>query len=195
MTPTERTAHFFGAIQCAPVLAGIKSSNLLQVDRRVGPQTVQSFLKGTGLHCSYLYRSGQKDVWLVFRAEEMRALLADPAKRDFLASFGYADFSIGAVTERLRQNLAEYLAGGDYPHEVGILLGYPLEDVRGFIEQHGKNYLHSGFWKVYGNVVEAKRLFASIRRARARAALGAEKGMSYRELAESFRNLRAAEAV
>lgn len=37
------------------------------------------------------------------------------------------------------------------PHEVGIFIGYPLEDVVGFIENQGKNCLTCGYWKVYAN--------------------------------------------
>ena len=34
----------------------------------------------------------------------------------------------------------EYKAGkADFPHEMGIFLGYPLGDVKGFIEHHGRN--------------------------------------------------------
>ena len=39
-----------------------------------------------------------------------------------------------------------------FPHEMGLLLGYPIEDVRGFIEHNGCGCLYSGYWKVYRNV-------------------------------------------
>ena len=42
---------------------------------------------------------------------------------------------------------------------MGIVLGYPLEDVSGFIENNGKNYLYSGYWKVSQNAEEKIRLF------------------------------------
>ena len=43
-----------------------------------------------------------------------------------------------------------------FPHEIGVFLGYPLEDVKGFIENKGKNFLYSGYWKVYSDVERAK---------------------------------------
>lgn len=43
---------------------------------------------------------------------------------------------------------------------MGVLLGYPVEDVRGFMEQNGQNALYQGYWKVYAHVPEKKRLFA-----------------------------------
>ena len=53
-----------------------------------------------------------------------------------------------------------------FPHEMGIFLGYPLGDVKGFIVHGGKNYLYSGYWKVYENVEETRKkfqLFAAVK--------------------------------
>ena len=47
-----------------------------------------------------------------------------------------------------------------FPHEIGLFLGYPLEDVQGFIENCGKNYRLCGCWKVYGDPQAALRCFA-----------------------------------
>lgn len=41
-------------------------------------------------------------------------------------------------------------AVGDFPHEVGFFLGYPAEDVVGFIRNKGQNFKFCGRWKVYG---------------------------------------------
>ncbi len=47
-----------------------------------------------------------------------------------------------------------------FPHEIGLFLGYPPEDVRGFIEHHGRDCTLEGYWKVYGNPDVARALFA-----------------------------------
>ena len=44
------------------------------------------------------------------------------------------------------------------PHEVGLFLGYPPEDVEGFIENKGQGALYSGLWKVYSNKENAERI-------------------------------------
>ena len=36
------------------------------------------------------------------------------------------------------QDFDLYFPSGEFPHEVGLFLGYPPEDVRGFIENHAK---------------------------------------------------------
>ena len=70
----------------------------------------------------------------------------------------------------------------DFPHEIGLFLGYPIEDVRGFIEQGGKDCKLSGYWKVYGDVQAARRLFRQFDRCRDTARGYVERGMTILEL-------------
>lgn len=44
-----------------------------------------------------------------------------------------------------------------FPHEVGIFLGYPPEDVVKFEENQGKFCKYCGYWKSYCNPEEAKK--------------------------------------
>ena len=53
-----------------------------------------------------------------------------------------------------------------FPHEIGVFLDYPLEDVVGFIENAGQNYKCSGCWKVYCNECETRKLFAKYKKCR-----------------------------
>ena len=48
----------------------------------------------------------------------------------------------------------------EFPHEVGLFLGYPPEDVDGFIRFGAKGAKCVGTWKVYGDEAAAKRRFA-----------------------------------
>lgn len=48
-----------------------------------------------------------------------------------------------------------------FPHEVGLLLGYPLEDVRGFVE--GRQETARGPWKAYGDPDKARERFERMR--------------------------------
>ena len=47
----------------------------------------------------------------------------------------------------------------EFPHEIGLFLGYPLGDVVGFMEHKGKNCLCCGCWKAYTDACAAKRQF------------------------------------
>ncbi len=45
------------------------------------------------------------------------------------------------------------------PHELGLFLGIPFEDVKDFMECTTKKCLLCGYWKVYNNSDEAKMIF------------------------------------
>lgn len=51
----------------------------------------------------------------------------------------------------------------DFPHEIGLFLGYPAEDVKGFIENKAACSKCSGCWKVYGDEQAARILFKNIK--------------------------------
>jgi hypothetical protein len=47
----------------------------------------------------------------------------------------------------------------DFPHEIGLFLGYPPEDVCGFIENRACGCKCVGCWKVYGDETAARKKF------------------------------------
>lgn len=51
-----------------------------------------------------------------------------------------------------------------FPHEIGLFLGYPVEDVKGFIENKGENCVKCGAWKVYCNPEEKMHFFCKMKR-------------------------------
>ena len=61
---------------------------------------------------------------------------------------------------------AKFARSDEFPHEVGVFLGYPLEDVKGFIANGGKNCKCVGCWKVYCDECEAKKRFAAFQKCR-----------------------------
>ncbi len=175
-----------GAFQCGPVLARIKPSNLLTLEKEDAWQLV-SIMENTKLSCEYLYTMTKRSVWLVFWKEDLEKILSCRANRRFLRSLGYTDFSLTAVLNRLRQRCQAHQAGRiSYPHELGIILGYPLCDVEGFIVHKGQNYLCSGYWKVYENAECAKKIFALYSQTRNQAASLARDGFDFQDLIEVF---------
>ena len=53
---------------------------------------------------------------------------------------------------------------GEFPHEVGLFLGYPPEDVKGFIDHRANGFKCAGLWKVYGDEKKARSLFEKYRK-------------------------------
>lgn len=163
---SEYEKHLKIAEQCAPVVADVKSSNLLLLEG-VTTAEVEELVRDTGVSVCYLYSGRKKNAWLLYQRSRMEEILSDRENRGFLQSCGYRQFSLEDVLAGLRDRAQKYLSGqGEYPHELGLLLGYPLGDVRGFIEYQGKNFLCSGFWKVYSDEDHARRTFALYRKVR-----------------------------
>ena len=86
---------------------------------------------------------------------------------------------LDALLEHLSERI---MTNREFPHEIGLFLGYPVEDVRGFIEQRGKDCKLSGYWKVYGDEQAARRLFHQFDRCRDTARGYIERGMTILEL-------------
>ncbi|MCD8195853.1 MAG: DUF3793 family protein [Lachnospiraceae bacterium] len=154
--------------QCAPVLADVKPSNLLILAR----EEQDGFEEGElpeGIEALVLSCGERKTTWFLYRRDRLEAELVWPQTRAFLNSCDYrtGEEGLDAMLLRLRGRYAAYKDGAAaFPHEMGIFLGYPLRDVKGFIEHSGKDYLCSGYWKVYGNVRKAKRTFQTYRTVR-----------------------------
>lgn len=93
----------------------------------------------------------------------MQKTWSAPAQKNFWSATGYTDTGVDGAIERLRMRLA---SGDGFPHEIGLFLGYPVEDVLGFIENAGQNCKCCGCWKVYCNECEAVRTFARYKKCR-----------------------------
>lgn len=147
------------ALQCSLVLSGIKPSNLLIYSNHC-EGCISEELKNTGAEHMKLYTGSKESVSIIFNREKLEKALLDEENRKFIKQYGYEDFSVNSVIEKLAGRYTEFKEGrAEFPHEMGIVLGYPLEDVSGFIENNGKNYLYSGYWKVYKNAEEKIQLF------------------------------------
>ena len=149
-------------LQCAPMLSGLKCSNLLKIGKNLFKR-LSKILKDAGISYYVIFNDSKNLIVLVYHKENLVNYLLRPDIRRFLTGLGYSKkFSLTAVLFGFRKRYCEYLIGsGSFPHEMGILLGYPLKDVEGFIDNSGKNYLYSGYWKVYSDSNNAKKLFKS----------------------------------
>ncbi|MDO5408771.1 MAG: DUF3793 family protein [Eubacteriales bacterium] len=170
-TPQQRL-ELQVAMQCAPVLKQVKISNLLTV--KCGQwQRVRQQLAKCRVICMLLYADGEKEVVFFYRYEGLERHLRKPEVREFLLDFGYGGerYEVAAVMKRLKRRYQQYAGtGGPFPHELGVLLEYPVEDVREFIARKGEGCLLSGYWKVYGNVEKARERFRMYDAAREQAA-------------------------
>ncbi len=151
---------------CAPTLASIKTGNLFSC-ACAGEQEVNAFVRGlnqrlTGKGLRVLpirSRSGHYLIY-VYRPHMLENDLNCPSARRLLKSCGYPCASASQCLCRLIHRMGQQ---EEFPHEIGLFLSYPPEDVYGFI--HRKEAAKcSGCWKVYGDVAAARRTFARYKR-------------------------------
>lgn len=155
--------------QCAPTLAGMKPGSIfcfnhspLEVSRQKVCQWNKQ-LEPFGLTVQILLeRPGSGSVIVfVYRHDRLEQMLSDDAYQNFLAEAGYERTNLDGLLEQLAYRLRTQ---PEFPHEIGVFLGYPLRDVTGFIENHGRNFTCCGFWKSYGDPAEMQVCFACYRR-------------------------------
>ena len=155
--------------QCAPTLAGMKPGSIfcfnhspLEVSRQKVCQWNKQ-LAPFGLTVQILLErpSSSSVIVFVYRRDRLEQMLSDDAYQSFLAQAGYERTNLDGLLEQLSYRLRTQ---PEFPHEIGVFLGYPLQDVIGFIENHGRNFTCCGFWKSYGDPAEMQVCFACYRR-------------------------------
>ncbi len=156
---------------CAPTLASMKSASLFNCKCQEGEDLDQIInewnviYRPYGLRLCVLRRKSGNALIYLFRISQLRSNLRRPGIIEFLKDCGYRTDGTG-LYDLLYQLKQRINSSDDFPHEIGIFLDYPLEDVKGFIENKGQNYKYSGLWKVYGDVSMARRTFDKYKKCR-----------------------------
>ena len=151
--------------QCAPVLAGIKPGSMFPSTPAENEKLSELLrhwnhvLSPKGVAVTSIKRCRRIGGYLiyVYRPQQVGAILAEPAVAAFLKDCGYTEGM--SLPETLRLLTRRLCQSPEFPHEVGVFLGYPLQDVLGFIEHQGAGCLCSGCWKVYHEPQQARRTF------------------------------------
>lgn len=151
------------AWHCSPTFAGIKVASLVSCNRRSYPdfpvqmKRYREAFAPKGVCFEILGACPERFLVLVYRKEALKQRLVDPQVSQMLKEFGYP------VADGAEQNLyflkRRIVCCKNFPHEIGLFLGYPTEDVEGFILNQGKKCKMCGYWKVYGDEESAKYAF------------------------------------
>lgn len=174
--------------QCAPTLAGIKSGSLFPCSydsREELEEEIRAFNRSfacRGLRLLPLRFAEKRALLYLFRPAGLERDLKNSLAQSLLCQAGYPVESCGRCIRCLVKRFHE---SEEFPHEIGLFLSYPPEDVQGFIENHAKNYKCSGMWKVYGDEDKARRLFLRFRRCTDSYCRSLRRGMGLEQLAVS----------
>ena len=152
----------------APTLARLKTGNLFNLAcpslEHLAEEmlALAPMLEAKGVKLTALRAKGGRCLMYLYRPQALEAALRDPETARFLREYGYPEGgSAQKAIDRLRGRVC---ASEDFPHEIGVFLGYPLTDIRGFICNEGRNCLCCGCWKVYSDPERAMKLFARYRK-------------------------------
>ena len=147
---------------CSPTLAGIKTGNLFSCqcpsreDLRKNLCCLNRRLSPKGLRVLPLRIRAGRALIYAYRPRALAGDLADDRAQALLRQYGYAPEKPDRCVAYLIQRLQSAEA---FPHEIGLFLSYPPEDVLGFIENGACCHKCAGCWKVYGDEEAAIRIF------------------------------------
>lgn len=151
---------------CAPTLASIKTGNLFTCAFESYESMLESLrninrrMNKRGLRVIPLRYRGDIGLIYAFRPGRLSADLNHETACRLLTDRGYCCMAPNQCVMRLMARINE---NEEFPHEIGLFLGYPPEDVDGFINRRDEAK-YSGLWKVYGNVAAAQRTFEKYRK-------------------------------
>lgn len=145
------------AEQCAAVLLGRKPAALFSLALSSAElAAVVAMLRENGIYSVILPCTGPRQGILAYHPQLLQATIENPIVQRLLRKMGYpSDCSMECALSNLRLRMYRFK---QYPHEIGLFLGYPPADVVGFIVYGGQHFKHRCMWKVYGNVERAKAL-------------------------------------
>lgn len=152
---------------CSPTLAGLKTANMFNydfVDRAELMESIRSvnaLLKDKGVRMIPLRVTNGRALIYVYRPKKLESDLKSPLSEAILASCGYDGDSAPLLIKELIRRLG---GTGDFPHEIGLFLGYPPEDVRCFMCDRNRECRGVGCWRVYSNEKEAEKTFARFKK-------------------------------
>lgn len=150
----------------SPTLAGIKTGNLFTCPYKDRKQTLRELrelnrkLVPKGLRILPLRYSADRVLVYLYRPSRLEKDLLQKEAAELLERAGYWCENANQCLVELIRRLNDLER--EFPHEIGLFLSYPPEDVRGFIDTCGNRSAGCklvGAWRVYGDAERARKIF------------------------------------
>ena len=154
---------------CFPTLLGLKVANMFSysyISKQDLDDTISSwnkFLNEKSIHIEILNITDRRALIYVYRKKRLMNILNQKKVKNILCEYGYKTNKIDDCMSTLKNKIK---SSEDFPHEIGVFLGYPICDVLCFIKDKGKNSICTGCWKVYHNEERALKTFSLFDRCR-----------------------------
>lgn len=116
----------------------------------------EKFLESINIKYIELRECENALIILVYDEKQLSNYIFKEENKAFLKKLGYSyGNDIDAYIEKLKKRYEKF----NCPHELGVFLGYPLNDVKDFMECSSKKCLACGYWRVYNDYNAAKEVF------------------------------------
>lgn len=160
-------------VKSASVLAGVKPAVLVRytvreklialTDYNLFTSHQEEIYQTLGLSRIVLKKSSTDLQILFYDKEKLKNYLESSPAAEFLQKQGY---DTSTTLEEKLELLKERFTSDSFPHEIGLFLGYPLKDVKGFTEGR-KDYLRiqKSMWQVFDTAAESLQKMALFRKA------------------------------
>lgn len=150
---------------CAPTLAGIKTGNLFSVHTEEELtdeiRALNGILTKKGLRLIPVKKAEKYTLVYLYRPKKLRDDLGSPEAADILEEKGYPCKNPNCCLVELVKHLEK---DKDFPHEIGLFLGYPPKDVKCFMKNPCEGVRCSGCWKAYTNCRKAQKTFEQFKK-------------------------------
>ena len=176
-------AHLIAA--CAPVFMGVKPAALVTLQEA-------EFVELRAMSCACPIEMTPVDIYpknqvFVYIPQLVEDAFRQPGVLYVLRSIGYGGEHVwDYVRELVRRIQGAHRKRNLFPHEIGLFLGYPLEDVLGFWLSGGRNCIMEGEWKVYSDRERARAIRHFHREAINTVRTAVDAGLGLCEIAEYF---------
>ncbi|EJP6472642.1 DUF3793 family protein [Clostridium botulinum] len=152
----------------APTLDGVKPSTIVTLSSSgknldlLWCRYKEEFLSLYKISYIELKKTDKCTTILFYHKKALNNVLYNKYNLEFLQEIGYKDFSSEkSFLFKLKSRFKDTC-----PHEIGIFLGIPIEEVKSFMEDPKRECIYCGYWKVYNNIQKAKEQFTTYDRSR-----------------------------
>lgn len=118
----------------------------------------ENFLKSINIKYINLRECENALIILIYDEKELSNYIFKKENKSFLEKLGYSEKNdLNAYLKMLKGRYEKF----NCPHELGVFLGYPLDDVKDFMNCSNKKCLACGYWRVYNDYDSAKEIFST----------------------------------
>lgn len=145
----------------APVVSGLKPSSTITLKKNSKEYNIwinykDIFLKKTKLNHILLRENDSAIILLIYSKKKLDDYINKREVKQFLCKL---DYNFEDNLENILSNLVDRYNKFHCPHELGLFLGIPLQDVVDFMECTTKKCLLCGYWKVFNDFDGALQIF------------------------------------